>query len=64
LAAAALDVFRKEPPAPDDPLLGHPSIVVSPHVAWGTPEAIERVQDITIGNVEAFLAGRPQNVVV
>ena len=63
LAAAALDVFRREPPAPDDPLLSHPKIVVSPHVAWGTPEAINRVLDITIDNVEAFLAGRPQNVV-
>jgi glycerate dehydrogenase len=64
LAAAALDVFRTEPPAPDDPLLSHPKIVVTPHVAWGTPEAIARVQEITIDNVEAFLAGRPQNVVV
>lgn len=64
LAAAALDVFRQEPPAPDDPLLGHPKIVVSPHVAWGTSEAIERVQEITIDNVEAYLEGRPQNVVV
>ena len=64
LAAAALDVFRQEPPAPDDPLLYHPKIVVSPHVAWGTPEAIARVLDATIDNVEAFLAGRPQNVVV
>ncbi len=64
IAAAALDVFRQEPPAPDDPLLRHPKIVVSPHVAWGTPEAIARVLDVTIDNVEAFLAGRPQNVVV
>ena len=64
LAAAALDVFRQEPPAPDDPLLTHPKIVVSPHVAWGAPEAIARVLDATIDNVEAFLAGRPQNVVV
>jgi glycerate dehydrogenase len=64
LAAAGVDVFRTEPPAPDDPLLHHPKIVVSPHVAWGTPEAIRRVLDTTIDNVEAFVAGRPQNVVV
>ena len=64
IAAAGLDVFRNEPPAPGDPLLDHPKIAVSPHVAWGTPEAIGRVLDITIDNVEAFLAGRPQNVVV
>jgi glycerate dehydrogenase len=64
IAAAGLDVFRTEPPSPDDPLLRHPKIVVSPHVAWGSPEAIRRVLDISIDNVEAFLAGRPQNVVV
>jgi glycerate dehydrogenase len=64
IAAAGLDVFRTEPPAPDDPLLHHPKVVVSPHVAWGTPEAIRRVLDTTIDNVEAFLAGRPRNVVV
>jgi glycerate dehydrogenase len=64
LAAAGIDVFPTEPPAPDDPLLHHAKIVVSPHVAWGTPEAIRRVLDTAIDNVEAFLAGRPQNVVV
>lgn len=63
IAAAGLDVFRREPPPANDPLLSHPRIVVSPHVAWGTNEAVERLLNISIDNVEAYLRGEPQNVV-
>ena len=64
LAGAATDVYRQEPPSPNDPLLAHPRLVVSPHVAWGTGEAVERLLDISIDNVEAFLRGEARNVVV
>ena len=63
LAGAAVDVFQSEPPAPDDPLLDHPKVLVTPHVAWGTQDAVERLLDLSIANVEAFLAGNPINVV-
>jgi glycerate dehydrogenase len=63
LSGYATDVFRQEPPAPDDPLLDHPKIVVSPHVAWGTTDSVERLLDVSIDNVEAFLSGRPIHVV-
>jgi phosphoglycerate dehydrogenase-like enzyme len=63
LSAAGLDVFAAEPPAPDDPLLHHSRVVVSPHVAWGTEDALRRLLDLSIGNVEAFAAGSPVNVV-
>lgn len=63
LAFAATDVFSPEPPAADDPLLHHPKILVSPHVAWGTEDAVERLLDLSIANVEAFLNGKPINVV-
>ena len=63
LAAAGLDVFLLEPPATNDPLLSHPKILVSPHVAWGTEDAVQRLLDLSIANVEAFLAGEPVNVV-
>lgn len=63
LAAAGADVFQPEPPAPDNPLLHHPKLVVSPHVAWGTSEALQRLLDLSIQNVEDFLAGHPANVV-
>jgi len=63
LAGVGLDVFHEEPPAPDDPLLRHPKILVSPHVAWGTEDALERLLDQSIANLEAFAAGKPVNVV-
>ena len=63
LAGAALDVFQREPPASDDPLLDHPKVLVTPHVAWGAEDAVERLLDLSITNVEAFLAGKPINVV-
>ncbi len=63
LAGAGLDVFLHEPPATNDPLLSHPKVLVSPHVAWGTEDAVQRLLDLSIANVEAFLAGEPVNVV-
>jgi glycerate dehydrogenase len=63
LAAYATDVFAPEPPAPDDPLLHHPKVFASPHVAWGTDDAIQRLLDLSIANVEAFVAGQPINLV-
>jgi glycerate dehydrogenase len=63
LAGAAIDVFATEPPPPEHPLLHHPRLLVSPHVAWGAENAVERLLDLSIANVEAFLAGRPINLV-
>ena len=63
LAAFASDVFAPEPPPPEEPLLHHPKVLVSPHVAWGTDDAIQRLLDLSIANVEAFVAGLPVNVV-
>jgi len=63
LGAFATDVFAPEPPPPDDPLLHHSKVLVSPHVAWGAEDAIQRLLDLSITNVEAFLAGKPVNIV-
>ena len=63
LAGAGFDVFLREPPETGDPLLSHPKIFVSPHVAWGTEDAVQRLLDLSIANVEAFVAGGPVNVV-
>lgn len=63
LAGAAVDVFATEPPAPESPLLHHARLLVSPHVAWGAEDAIQRLLDRSIDNVEAFLGGRPVNLV-
>lgn len=62
-ARALLDVLSVEPPSAGHPLTRHPRAIVTPHVAWATLAARRRLMDITIANVAAFAAGRPQNVV-
>ncbi len=58
LAAAGLDVFEDEPPAPDNPLLGMDQVVLSPHIAGVTAEAGERMAVSSVRNVLDFFAGR------
>jgi len=63
LRAAALDVLGEEPPRADHPLLGLPNCLVTPHVAWASSAARERLLGVTRDNIRAFLDGQPQNVV-
>ena len=63
LAGAAVDVVSIEPMRADNPLLTAPRCLVTPHVAWATVAARRRLMETTVRNVEAFLAGRPINVV-
>jgi len=63
LACAALDVVEQEPVAPDNPLLGAPNVIMTPHMAWSTNEARLRMIRITAENVKAFIGGAPQNLV-
>lgn len=44
-------------------LIEHPRVIVTPHIAFNTKEAVERILDITVANLQAFEAGKPQNVV-
>lgn len=63
IASAGLDVLPQEPPPADDPLLQLDNVVLSPHVAWNTPEATERLYDIAVDNLVSFYDGTPVNVV-
>ncbi len=64
IAGAGLDVLEQEPIDPHDPLLTLPNVVLSPHTAGTTPEALMNGLELCAANVEAFLAGRMQNRVV
>lgn len=63
IAGAALDVLAREPPTPDNPLLRASNCIVTPHIAWATLAARQRIMQATVENVKAFLAGQPMNVV-
>ena len=63
IAGAGLDVLSTEPPLPDNPLLTAPRCLITPHNAWGSREARQRLLDIAADNLRAFQAGDPQNVV-
>lgn len=58
ISFAALDVFRKEPPSPKDPLLHHPKIMLTPHLGASTSEAQQRVSYQLALDTIAFFAGK------
>lgn len=63
LAGAAVDVVSLEPIRAENPLLSARNCLITPHIAWATREARQRLLDATVANVAAFLAGRPTHVV-
>jgi glycerate dehydrogenase len=63
IAGAALDVLSTEPPPADNPLLSAKNCIITPHNAWISKEARQRVMDITIDNVSSFLREAPVNKV-
>jgi len=63
LAGAALDVLSTEPPKEGNVLISAPNCILTPHLAWASLEARQRLMDITLNNIRGFQAGAPQNVV-
>ena len=57
------DVMSVEPPSADNPLLQCENAYLTPHIAWATLEARQRLMTIAVENVQAFLDGKPVNVV-
>lgn len=63
IAGAGLDVFEKEPLPPDSELRKLGNVVMTPHTAFYTKEAVERLTGICVDNIENFLSGKKSNVV-
>ena len=63
IAGAALDVLSVEPPSPQNPLLTAKNCIITPHIAWISKEARQRVMATTVANVAGFLNSKPVNVV-
>lgn len=63
IAGAGLDVLAVEPPHSDNPLLTAKHCYITPHIAWATYAARDRLMHIAVENLRLFLEGAPQNVV-
>lgn len=65
IGGAGFDVLTQEPPRDGNPLLKArlPNLIVTPHIAWASQEASNRLFDILLDNINHFVAGNPQNLV-
>lgn len=63
IAGAAIDVAVSEPMKEGDPLLKAKNLIITPHVAWATPEARGRLVDIVADNLSSFMEGNVKNCV-
>ena len=61
LAGFGADVLSLEPPKADNPLLQAPRTVITPHIAWASVEARQRLMAVAVENVSVFLSGKIQN---
>lgn len=57
------DAFVTEPLPADSPLRTEPHAILTPHIAWTTAEALQRLMEITTGNLRGFLTGEEKNIV-
>jgi glycerate dehydrogenase len=63
IAGAGLDVLSKEPPDETNPLLSAKNCIITPHIAWATKAARQRLMNIAVSNLKSYLNGKPVNVI-
>lgn len=63
VAGAGVDVVSTEPVRPDNPLLSAKNLWMTPHIAWAPKETRQRLMDMMIENIKAYLSGNPVNEV-
>jgi glycerate dehydrogenase len=66
IAGIGFDCLTSEPPRPNNPLLSvldRPNVIVTPHVAWASADAVQVVWDQVVSHIENFHRGQPSNVV-
>ena len=61
--AAGLDVVSTEPIKGNNPLLTAKNCIITPHISWAPKESRQRLLDVAVGNLRAFIDGDPQNIV-
>jgi phosphoglycerate dehydrogenase-like enzyme len=59
---ACLDVFDPEPLPAGHPLRSRSDVIVTPHVGWTTIDTMHRFLEVCEANIDAFIAGKPRNV--
>ena len=63
ISGYACDVVSEEPMKNDNPLLGAPNCLITPHIAWAATETRQRLLDAVVDNLKSYLGGNPKNVV-
>jgi glycerate dehydrogenase len=66
IGGACIDVLSREPPPPDHPLLSAdlPNLLITPHIAWASRQAQQRLAREVVMNIEAYLRGEQRNRII
>ena len=63
VAGAAVDVVSTEPIRIDNPLLMANNCIITPHISWASKESRQRLMNIAVDNLKAYINGKPVNVI-